>query len=99
MERCPTCNAKYAGNRVCHRCKTDLGVLADIENDAQEHLKKAQDAFASKDFRQMFFHAKRACSLRRTPEASGMLACASLLVSRFDLALSQWSSLTAHSPD
>lgn len=93
MERCPVCNAKYAGNPICHRCKSDLAFLTDIEDKSREHLQKAKEAFVSEDFREMFFHAKRACSLRRTRETAEMLICASLLVARFDIALSQWSSV------
>lgn len=93
MKQCPTCNAKYSGKRICHRCKTDLGVLTDIEDDAKAHLENAVSAFASKDFNLMFFHAKRACSLRRTPEAAKVLACASLLASRFNLAIDEWNAV------
>ncbi len=87
MERCPTCNAKYAGKRLCHRCKTDLGALVAIEERAYAHLEKAKAAFASNDLHEMFFHAKRSCSLRRTPEAAKLLSCAALLFNRFDLAI------------
>lgn len=93
MKQCPTCKAKYAGKRICHRCKTDLGILTDIEDSAKAHLENAVAAFVSKDFNSMFFHAKRSCSLRRTPEAAKTLACASLLVSRFNLAVDEWSSV------
>ncbi|MDM8523576.1 hypothetical protein QUF80_09420 [Desulfococcaceae bacterium HSG8] len=93
MERCPTCNARYTGKRFCHRCKTDLGTLADIETSAGEHLDAAISAFDAKDFRQMYFHAKRACALRRTPEGARVLASASLLVGQFDAAVDQWTAL------
>jgi len=93
MERCPTCNAKYSGKRLCHRCKTNLGVLIDIEEKAKEHLEKAKSAFASDDIKQVFFHAKRSCSLCRTPEAERLLAYASLLVNRYDLAISSWRNV------
>ncbi|MDM8550186.1 hypothetical protein QUF72_08920 [Desulfobacterales bacterium HSG2] len=93
MERCPTCNAKYAGKRLCHRCKTNLGVLVDIEEKAKEHLEAAKAALASDDIKQMFFHAKRSCSLRRTPEAERLLAYASLLVNQYDRAISSWRNV------
>jgi hypothetical protein len=80
----------FKGKRECHRCKTDLGMLIDIEKQAGQHLEAAKAAFVSKDFRQMLFHAKRACALRRTPEAAKMLACASLLMGQFDLSLASW---------
>ncbi|MCP4346779.1 MAG: hypothetical protein GY795_14785 [Desulfobacterales bacterium] len=90
MERCPTCNARYTGKRVCHRCKADLGPLADIEQDANSHLEKAISAFFSEDYDQMFFHARRSFSLRQTRASARVLACASVLVRRFDIALSLW---------
>jgi len=93
MKQCPTCNAKYLGKRICHRCKTDLGVLTDIEDSAMSHLEKAVAAFTMRDFNMMFFHSKRSCSLRRTPEAAKVLACASLLMSKFNLAVDEWSSV------
>lgn len=91
MERCPTCNAKYRGKKLCHRCKTDLGALVDIETKAGLHQQKALSAFASNDFNQMFFHAKRAFSLYRSPASVRILACAALLTNKFDLAISLWA--------
>ncbi len=90
MERCPACNARYTGKRVCHRCKADIGPLADIEQDAISHLEKATSAFFLEDYEQMFFHAKRSFSLRQTLASARVLACASVLVRRFDIALSLW---------
>lgn len=91
MERCPTCNAKYTGKRSCHRCGTDIGILVDIENQAKIHCQSAVSAFLSKEFEQMFFHARRACSLCQTPESVRLLACAALLVNKFDLAIFLWA--------
>lgn len=93
MKRCPACNAKYTGKRLCHRCKNNLGVLVDIEDRAREHLKKANKAFASDNLGEMFFHAKRSCALRRTQEATKLLAYAALLVSEPDVAINQWALL------
>ena len=88
MEKCPTCNAKYKGKKLCHRCKTDLSILIDIEKKAGDHLEKARLAFMSKDYANMFFHARRSFSLQRTPESQRLLASASLLVKNFSLAVS-----------
>lgn len=87
MDRCPTCKAKYKGQPVCHRCKTDLGLLIQIEKDAVMHLHEARQAFLEKDFEKMFFHARRSMSLRRLPEGRKMLACASMLTWRFKTAV------------
>lgn len=91
MEKCPTCNAKYKGKKRCYRCKTDLSLLIDIENQAEEHMEKAHEAFNAKDFNQMFFHAQRACNLRRTRESEKLLACASVFLKKFNLAVSMWN--------
>ncbi len=93
MKQCPACNAKYTGKRLCHRCKNNLGDLVDIEDRARNHLKKATEAFASDNVREMFFHAKRSCSLRRTQEATKLLAYAALLVSQPGVAMNQWTLL------
>ena len=87
MERCPTCNSKYKGTPVCRRCKTDLSPLLDIEEKSRDHYKTAVSAFACNDFNNMFFHAKRSFSLMQTPENCRLLACAALLLQRFDIAL------------
>jgi len=91
MEHCPACNAKYIGEQICHRCKTDLSPLLNVEAEAASHLQKAMEAFASNNFEQMFYHASRSCSLRRTPHNARILACASVLVGKFDKAVGQWA--------
>jgi hypothetical protein len=90
MEQCPACNAKYIGDQICHRCKMDLGPLLAIEAEASSHLEQAMEAFAENNFEQMFYHATRSCALRQTPKSSRVLACAAVLVGRFDQALGQW---------
>lgn len=99
MERCPTCKAKYSGKRICHRCKADLGSLLDIEEQAKEHLQKAKEAYASDDLEGLIFHARRSCSLRRTPEAARLLGCATLLSNRYDSALEQWRAVRGKRPE
>lgn len=76
MERCPVCNARYAGKRQCHRCKADIGVLADIEAAADAYRKQAAAAYLAADYPLMLDHARRSCSLRKTPEAVWLMACA-----------------------
>lgn len=84
MECCPTCNAKYKGNPVCHRCKTDLGLLIQIESDALMHLEKARRAFDEGNFEDMFFHGRRSCALRQVPGAKKMLIFAAILTRRYE---------------
>jgi len=88
MQRCPTCKAVYKGKKFCHRCKTDLSILIDIEKRAESHLKKASLAFESKDYDNMFFHAKRSYSLISTAKSQRLLALAALLVKKFSFAVS-----------
>ncbi|MGB9498539.1 MAG: hypothetical protein ACKVE4_02055 [Dissulfuribacterales bacterium] len=93
MERCPTCNAKFRGKPVCHRCKTDLGLLIQIEKDAVMHLEKAYRAFDELDFEDMFFHAKRSFSLRHLQAAQKMLTIAAILTHRYSIAISLYDFL------
>ncbi|MCD6185083.1 MAG: hypothetical protein J7K84_04735 [Deltaproteobacteria bacterium] len=86
MKRCPTCNAKHSGKRICHRCKTDLGQLFDIKAMAAAHTAKANAAYKVDNFSRMFYHARRSYSLCQTPESIKIFACAALLNKKFDLA-------------
>jgi hypothetical protein len=87
MNHCPVCKARYAGNRQCHRCKADIGRLADIENDAVSFREQAVAAYLAGDYTRMLESAGRACSLRKTPESVRLMACAALLNHRFDTAI------------
>ena len=90
MDRCPVCNANVHKKPVCRRCKTDLSMLITIEGEAARHTEQARRAFQSNDFNRMFFHAKRACSLRTTPESLVLHATSAILTRRFDVALGLW---------
>ncbi|MFW6333234.1 MAG: hypothetical protein ACOC23_08020 [Thermodesulfobacteriota bacterium] len=91
MDRCPTCRAEHRGGDSCHRCKTDLKPLLEIEKRAEDHRTEAVRAFHLKDYRSMFHHARRSRSLRRTPESDRLLACAAMLSGNFGLAISLWN--------
>ncbi len=93
MERCPTCNARYKGRPECHRCGTPLSGLTDIENQAADHREKAVEAFNQGDFQEMYFHARRAAALFRTPHREKLLACAALAAGDPQAALSAWKRL------
>ncbi len=88
MQRCPTCRARYTGKPVCHRCGTDFASILAVEERAREYRAAALDAFAQRDFPQMFRHAEQAWALRRTADAARLLACAALLTGKFGLAVS-----------
>ncbi|MFH0996106.1 MAG: hypothetical protein V1844_11520 [Pseudomonadota bacterium] len=87
MERCPVCNARYTGNRQCHRCKADIWMLADIEETADAYRKQAVAAYQTADYPLMLDHARRSCSLRKTPEAVWLMACAAFLTRRYEMAM------------
>jgi hypothetical protein len=93
LEKCPTCNANIIGKRRCHRCKTDLSPLLNIEASARDHLGKARKAFEAEDYPNMFLHARRAFSLRQTSDAYRMLACAALITGRYHTAVRLWKGL------
>lgn len=99
MERCPTCNARYKGRSGCHRCGTDLARLLAIEKEAAEHRDNAVEAFNRQDFDAMYFHARRACALLRTPSAEKHLACAALVAGDPATALSTWKSYRRSQPN
>lgn len=98
MDRCPSCNARYAGKPTCHRCGTDLSRLAAIEAEARDRLTQASAACSGADYEAMYQDALRSCRLRRTPSADTALAIAALLTRRFDIALGQWARI-ADAPD
>jgi hypothetical protein len=41
MDRCPTCKAKFIGEVICYRCKSDLTLLLDIEKQALFYRSRA----------------------------------------------------------
>ncbi len=95
MNHCPVCNALIENQRVCRRCKADLGQLMDMENDALQHRQKALRAFEQHQYHEMFFHAGRSRSLLNTSDSSRIFASAAMLTGQFDLAYFLWRQ-TSH---
>jgi len=93
MELCPVCNAQLEDSVECHRCKTDLGDIIDTKNKALYHQEKAVSAFKNNRFHDMFFHARRSLTLFYTPDSAKLLACAALMVNKFDLGYFLWKKL------
>jgi hypothetical protein len=87
MKHCPVCKARYTGKRQCHRCKADIGNLANIEAEAFDFREEALAAYQDGDYARMQELARRSCSLRKTPEAIRLRACAALLNGQFDQAV------------
>lgn len=93
LTHCPACKAKYAGIPLCRRCGLDLGPLISVLQQADAHTQKALQAFLEYDFVRMLIHARRTLSLRRTPDALQLNACAALLNQDFREALDLWSQI------
>ncbi|MBF0378061.1 MAG: hypothetical protein HQK72_11335 [Desulfamplus sp.] len=91
MTLCPVCNAQLEDLKECHRCKTYLGQIMDIKNQAMYHQQKAIAAFEQSHFHEMFFHARRSLTLFYSPESARLLASASILINKFDLGYMLWN--------
>lgn len=85
MDACPVCNAPFKNKPVCHRCKTDLARLIDIEHQAHHGLGVCDEKAAKGDYNAMLDAAIRARFLIRNPETDKKLAFAALLNGQFDL--------------
>jgi len=90
VKRCPACNARYKKKDNCHRCGMNIASLIEIKNRAKDHYKQAIKHFFKSEFKEMFIHARRSCSLYRTPESIQILACAALMINRFEMAIKLW---------
>lgn len=62
-------------------------MLADIESSADTYRQKAVAAYQVEDYPMMLNHSRRSCSLRKTPDALWLMACAAFLTRRFDMAM------------
>ena len=91
MNRCPTCNAKYLGKKLCHRCGTDIGRLVNIKQKGLNHKDNAVKAFHNQDYKAMKYHAGRSCSLYQSGDNTTILACAALMNRDFEKAFSIWN--------
>lgn len=91
---CPVCNEQLeADSRICTSCKTDLGNIIDIKSDAIYHYNRAVSAFEHNRFHDMFFHARRSFTLLSSTESARLLACASVLVDKFNLGYVLWKKV------
>ncbi len=91
MEQCPACGAKSRQRRTCHRCKSNLGPLLDIEADARKCLESAESAHGAGNHEDAYRQARRACTLLRTPDAVRLLVRAAAATGRYPVALGQWA--------
>ncbi len=68
MDRCPTCNAKFTGKLVCHRCKSDLSLLIDLEKKALHHLRRTKYYLREGNYKEAFKELMISKSILRTEE-------------------------------
>ncbi len=87
MEKCPVCNARLKRGTTCHRCKADLALLIQVEEEAVHQLAKARAFFEDGDFGRAQAHAKRSMGLKASAEAAGLLAAAAFFNRDFQQAV------------
>ena len=97
MERCPTCGARHAGGPSCHRCRTDLRQVLEVERCAARHRRLARAALDRGDRGEARARAGRACALHRDRESLIALALAALADRDFPAALRLWREIRAGS--
>jgi len=90
MKRCPACNARYRGKDECHRCGMKIAPLLEIKTRAHNHFKQAIQSYCVHDYERMYTHARRANALYQTKETMQVLACAAIMVKRFQEATKMW---------
>ena len=78
-QRCPTCNAPRRGDPVCHRCKSDLTRLVQLERHVDALRAQARRCYARGWYRQAAPLARRIVSLEASPDDVRLMACALLL--------------------
>jgi len=89
--KCPACKAPNDTGPNCRRCKADLAVLFQIEDQRHTLIRTAEAAIAASDTRKALAKAQSADQLRRDPESVRLLACASLLRGDYAEALRLYS--------
>ncbi|MGB2986460.1 MAG: hypothetical protein WBE26_11325 [Phycisphaerae bacterium] len=82
-QRCPTCNAPRQGGAICHRCKSDLAILIQLEHHVDALRRRARRYYARGWYRQASSLAQAVVSLEPSPEDLRLLACARLLCGDF----------------
>lgn len=86
MKNCPVCNAEYKQKIICHRCKTDLGLLLSVEATAKRYVMESAEHDTRGDYEWMYHAMKRSWSLKKTDESRKALARSALLNGDFALA-------------
>lgn len=84
--RCPTCGAPRGDQSTCHRCRSNLEMLVELEGRVDDLAARAQRLYARGWYRQAALLAARVVSLERSPEHLALLACARLMSGDFPAA-------------
>ena len=90
MEHCPTCGAKFRGDRVCSRCGTDLGEILEVERAAVHCQQEAFAALRAGRREEAYGLAARACEFHCSPDSVKALALTALACGKFDEAVALW---------
>ncbi|NOQ46019.1 MAG: hypothetical protein GQ559_05020 [Desulfobulbaceae bacterium] len=66
MERCPVCRARVKGKYACRRCKSDLGDLHALENQADYMMTRAMQHLRAGNIKQASRFCIHSGNLKRT---------------------------------
>ena len=77
--RCPVCQARFRGARLCSRCGADLGRLMLISAEAWRLREAARKAIVAGEFGRGFEYAASAQEAQATPAGGGLLRLAGWL--------------------
>jgi hypothetical protein len=97
--RCPVCKAENAQGPQCRRCKADLSLLFDLEDQRARALASARQALARGHGREARHEAARADWLRSDGESRRLLAVAYLLERDFKRAWASYSEAGRSRPN
>src|SRR5262245_19263000 len=86
---CPVCRADNDA-RTCRRCRADLGLLWDLEEQREECLRQASLAWRQGDIDRMKRAVDDAGRLRHGPDLASRKALAHLVAGEFAAALNAW---------
>ncbi len=93
--RCPVCRANNNDGLSCRRCRADLTLLVELEQQRAHLLHEAQQAAAGHDWREMTRLAEKAHSLRRAADSARLLAVGRLLQRDFAGAFAAYQTIKA----
>ncbi len=83
---CPACGAPRGQGTVCHRCKSDLGLLVRLEQQADALQARAQHCYARGWYNRAAALADKSQSLEASPDRLRLLACSQLFSGDFPAA-------------